>query len=50
MLIQLNGKISSKKNWQFVEESDWNEDLAVNLSAQFFIAQIILKDEKRVEK
>ena len=25
VLIQLNGKISSKKNWQFVEESDWNE-------------------------
>ena len=43
VLIQLNGKISSKKNWQFVEESDWNEDLAVNLSAQFFIAQIIFK-------
>jgi len=47
ILIQLNGKISSNKNWQLVSEKDWNEDLAVNLSAQFFISQIVFKKMKK---
>ena len=47
VLIQLNGKISSNKNWQFVDEADWNEDLAINLSAQFFISQIVFKKMKK---
>lgn len=41
ILVQLNGKISSNKNWKLLNERNWNDDLAINLSAPFFISQII---------
>jgi 3-oxoacyl-[acyl-carrier protein] reductase len=43
ILIQLNGSISSNKNWELVNEKNWNDDLAINLSAPFFISQIVFK-------
>lgn len=43
ILIQLNGSVSSNKNWELVNEKNWNDDLAINLSAPFFISQIVFK-------
>ena len=46
-LIQLNGKISTSKNWKFINEKNWNDDLAVNLSAPLFISQILFNKMKK---
>ena len=43
ILVQLNGSISSNKNWKLLDEKNWNKDLAINLSAPFFISQIVFK-------
>ena len=43
ILVQLNGNISSKQNWKSLNEKNWNDDLATNLSAPFFISQIVFK-------
>lgn len=43
ILVQLNGNISSNQNWKFLNEKNWNDDLDINLSAPFFISQIVFK-------
>jgi 3-oxoacyl-[acyl-carrier protein] reductase len=38
-LIQLTGDVASNSNWLDLKENYWNADIAVNLSAPFFLAQ-----------
>ena len=47
ILIQLNGSVSSNKNWELVNEKNWNKGLSINLSAPFFISQMIFKKMKK---
>jgi 3-oxoacyl-[acyl-carrier protein] reductase len=47
ILIQLNGDITSRKNWELMNENDWKQDLNINLSAPFFVSQAIFKKMKK---
>jgi 3-oxoacyl-[acyl-carrier protein] reductase len=38
-LVQLTGNVSAVRHWETLEEPDWLADIAVNLSAPFFLAQ-----------
>ena len=38
-LLQLTGDVATNSNWLNLKESSWNKDIAVNLSAPFFLAQ-----------
>lgn len=42
-LVQLNGSIEKVINWQEIDESSWNNDLNLNLSVPFFLAQEAIK-------
>lgn len=43
VLIQLTGSVSSQCHWEDLGENDWNADIAVNLSAPFYLAQRTFK-------
>ena len=43
ILVQLTGNICNPESWETVNEDDWNTDLAVNLTAPFFLARSAAK-------
>lgn len=38
-LVQLTGNVANPCHWEMLLEHDWQEDLAINLSIPFFLAQ-----------
>lgn len=38
-LVQLTGNVSKPCHWEALDEHDWQEDISINLSIPFFLAQ-----------